>query len=111
MNKNTSNISKRCVLVVHLEYPREIRELHYDYPLATDEIDIKREILSEYQLKITDLCNISIGNVKKLVVNFFEREKYVLHYENFQLDLGLGLKLKNICRILEFNHSQWLKLY
>ena len=47
-------------------------------------------MLSEYQLKIADLYNISIGNVKKLVPNLFEREKYVLHYENLQLYLRVG---------------------
>ena len=38
-------------------------------------------MLSEYQLKIADLYNILIANVKKLVPNFFDEEKYVLHYE------------------------------
>ena len=33
-------------------------------------------MLSDYQLKIADLYNISIGNVKKLVPNFFDKEKY-----------------------------------
>ena len=47
-------------------------------------------MLSEYQLKIADLYNISIGNVKKLVPNLFERETYVLHYENLQLYLRVG---------------------
>ena len=54
-----------CFLEVDLEYPKELRELHNDYPLAPDKIEIKREILSEYQLKIADLYNILIGNVKK----------------------------------------------
>ena len=49
-------------------------------------------MLSEYQLKIADLFNIPIGNVKKLVPNLFGKEKYVIHYENFQLYLRLGLK-------------------
>ena len=31
------------------------------------------------------------------------------HYENLKLDLRLGLKLKTIYRILQFNQSQWLK--
>ena len=53
-------------------------ELHNDYPLAPDKTEIKREILSEYQLKIAHLYNIPIVNVKKSVPNFFE-EKYVLH--------------------------------
>ena len=31
-------------------------------------------MLSKYQLKITYLCNIPIGNVKKLVLKFFDKE-------------------------------------
>ena len=65
MNKYSSNNSKGCVLEVDLEYPRELRELPNDYPLAPDRIEIKRKILSDYQLKIADLYNISIGNAKK----------------------------------------------
>ena len=62
-------------------------------------------MLSEYQLKIADLFNISTDNVKKLVPNFFDKEKYVLHYENLQLQLRLNLKLKikNQNCVLEFN--------
>ena len=52
-------------------------------------------MLSEYQLKIADLYNILISNVKELVPNIFDKEKYVLHHENLQLYLRLGLKLKN----------------
>ena len=55
LNKYTSNSSKVYVLEVDLEYPKELQELHSDYPLALDKIEIKREMLSEYQLKITDL--------------------------------------------------------
>ena len=53
-------------------------------------------MLSQYQLNIGDLYNITIDNVKKIVPNFFGKEKYVLHYENLQLYLRLVLKLKNI---------------
>ena len=51
-------------------------------------------MLSNYQLKIVDLYNIPIGNAKKLVPNFFDKEKYALYYENLQFYLWLGLKLK-----------------
>ena len=47
-----------------------------------------------YQLKIFDFCNISTGNVKKLVPNFSDKRKYVLHNENLNLYLRLGLKSK-----------------
>ena len=42
-------------------------------------------MMSEYQLKIADLYNIPLGNVKKLVSNFFGKEKYMIHYKNLQL--------------------------
>ena len=109
LNKYTSNSSKGCVLEVDLEYPKELRELHNNFPLATDKIEIKREMLSDYQLKIADFCNIPIGNVKQLVPNFFDKKKYVIHYENLKFYLRLELKLKTIHHILEFNQSQWLK--
>ena len=74
LNEYTSNSSKGCVLKVDLEYPRELRELHNDYPLAPDKIEIKREILSDYQSKIADLYHIPIGNAKKLLRNFFDKK-------------------------------------
>ena len=94
LNKYSSNSSKGCVLEVDLEYPKELHKLHNDYPLVPHKIVTKREMLSEYQLKIADFCNIPIGNAKKLVPNFFDKEKYVIHYENLQLYLRLGLKIK-----------------
>ena len=57
----------------------EIQELHNDYPLGANKIEIKQEILAQYQLKIADLYNIPIDNVKKLVPQFFDKEKYVIH--------------------------------
>ena len=65
LNKNTSNSSKGCVLEVDLEYPKELRYIH----------DIQKNLLSEHQLKIADLYNTPIGNFKKLLPNFFDKEK------------------------------------
>ena len=52
------------------------------------------QIIHDYQLKIADLYNIPIGNVKKIMPNLFDKEKYVIHYESLVLYLRLGLKLK-----------------
>ena len=103
LKKYTSISSKGCVLEVDLEYPKELRKLYNDYSLTPDKVEIKRETLSDYQLKTVDLYNIFISNVKKLVPNFFDNEKYVFHYENL---LKTTIKTKKIHRVLEFNLSQ-----
>ena len=42
-------------------------------------------MLFNYESKIADFYNIPTGNAKKLVPNFFDKGKYVLHYQNLQL--------------------------
>ena len=73
LNEYTSNSSKGCVFEVDFEYRKELQEFQNNYPLASDKIENKREMLSESQLKIADLYNIPIENVKKLVPNFFDK--------------------------------------
>ena len=45
--------------------------------------------------------------LKKLVTKIFDKEKYVIYFEN----LRPGLKLKRIHGGLEFNQSRWLKQF
>ena len=82
--------------------------MHNDYTLAPDKTEVKRKIMSEYQLKIADQYNIPILNIKKMVPNFFDKNKYVIHCEKLKLYVRLGFKLKQIHRVLEVNQFQWL---
>ena len=69
--KDLTRISLQAIVQKYvfsnLEYSKELQELHNDYPLVQDKIEVKK-ILSEYQLKIADLYNISIGNVKSAIL-------------------------------------------
>ena len=94
LNKYTSSSSKGCPLEIDLEYPKELCELHNDYPLAPDKLEMKKEMLAKYQQMISDFFNTPISNVKELVPNYFCKGKYLLHYENLNLYLRLGLRLK-----------------
>ena len=60
---------------------------------------MEREMLSEYQLKIADLYNIPIANVKKLVLKAFHKDKYLIHYENLQLYFRIELEFNRVLRI------------
>ena len=62
--------------------------------MASEKTGIKKEVLSKYQLMIAKFLKIPIDNVRKLVTFFLDKEKYVIHHENLQLYLRLGLKLK-----------------
>ena len=68
-------------------------------------------MLSEYCKKIAEKYNVSIGQVSKLIATLKDKEEYVLHYRNLQLYLDLGLKVKKVHRVLEFDQSLWLKQY
>ena len=109
--KYKENSKKGLILEVDLEYPKELHNLHNDYPLAAERVCVTKDMLSEYCKKIAAKYNISTGLVSKLVPTLKNKEKYVLHYRNLQLYIDLGLKVTKVHRVLEFNQSPWLKQY
>ena len=52
---------------------------------------------------------MTVGQGHKLIPTLKNKEIYVLYYQNLQLYLDLGLKLKGVHRVLEFDQSLWLK--
>ena len=111
LGKYTENSDKGLILEVDLEYPQELHNLHNDFPLGPEKIKVAKDMLSDYCKQIADKFNISSGLVHKLIPTLNDKEKYILHYRNLQLYLSLGLKLKKIHRVLQFNQSPWLKQY
>ena len=105
--KYKDNSKKGLILEVDLEYPKELHDLHNDYPLAGEKVKVNEDTLSSYCHKY----NISTGLVRKLIPTLRNKEKYVLHYRNLQLYTDLGLKVIKVHRALEFNQSPWLKQY
>ena len=77
--------------------------------MATDKIEIKNKMLSSYQLKILELYNIPISNVKKLVPVLIKKAcAFIWELSTF---FETRIKTKKIHGVLELNQSQWLKLY
>ena len=109
--KYKEDSDKGIILEVDLKYPKELHDLHNDYPLAAEKIKVTNDMLSEYCKNISDKYNISIGLVHKLIPTLSNKKNYVLHYRNLQLYQSLGLKVDKIHRVLEFKQSPWLKQY
>ena len=111
MNSISENSFIGYILEVDLEYPSELDDLHNDYPLAPEKLEISQNTLSKYCFNIANEYEIKIGGVNKLVPNLGNKSKYVVHYRNLQLYLSLGMKLTKVHRILKFKQSDWLKKY
>ena len=77
-----------CISEVDLEYPKSLHDLHNDYPLAPEQIEVNK--------------------VDKLIPNLGYKEKYIIHYENLKQYLSLRLKLVKIHRGIKFEESPWL---
>ena len=77
-------------------------DLHNDYPLAPQKLEISQKMLSNYCFNIANEYGIKIGGVNKLIPNLGNEGKYVVYYKNLQLYLSLGMKLTKVHRILKF---------
>ena len=93
-----------------MEYPKELHDLHKDYPLAPENIQIADEMLSDYSRKIKDKYFKNI-NSRKLVPHLMKREKYVVHMKNLLLYTKLGMKVTKVHRALEFTQTAFLEPY
>ena len=80
-----------CILEVDLEYSEELHDLHNEYPLAPERLEINK--------------------VENLIPNLNNKTSYVLHYKNLKLYESLGMKVTKIHRGIKFEESPWLKEY
>ena len=99
------------ILEVDLKYPKELHELHNDYPLAPEKLAVTNGILSNYCKSIADKYDLKVGDIKKLIPDLGSKTKYVVHYRNLQLYLSLGMKLTKIHKELKFKQSNWMRKY
>ena len=106
---NYDNGRTGYILEVDLEYPKELHDLHNDYPLAPEVMNVKANMLSEKQVEIYKLINGSKEpkdeKTQKLILNLNDKSKYVVHIRTLQFYLKHGLKLKKIHRAIKFEQE------
>ena len=73
--KCTCNSLRGCALEVDLEYLKKLRQLHNDYNLAPDKVEITEDMSSKDLFMIVYFYNIPVGNVKKFVPSIFGKKK------------------------------------
>ena len=76
-----------AMLEVDIEYPKHLWHLHKDLPFLAERKKLSTE---------------------KLVTNFEDKEKYVVHISALKQALNHGLILKKVHRVIEFRQEAWL---
>ncbi|XP_072046800.1 uncharacterized protein [Amphiura filiformis] len=80
-----------CTLEVDLEYPKELHDLHNDFPLAPE--------------------RLIVNKVEKLIPNLNDKEKYVIHHVALKQCLELGLKLTKVHQGIKYREEPFMKPY
>ena len=83
------NSDKRYILEVDADYPSKLHKLHSEMPFLSERMKIVK--------------------TQKLLCNFHDKKKYVVHISILKQALNHGLKLKKVRRVIEFNREAWLK--
>ncbi|XP_042149468.1 uncharacterized protein LOC121837740 [Ixodes scapularis] len=93
------------ILDVDLDYPRELHDSHADFPLAPEERGVPFEWLSPCQKALVEKFHLPQRESKrKLLLTFYPKRNYIIHYRNLKLYLEMGLKLKTIENPRQYNN-------
>ena len=89
--KYDKNSNKGYFLEVDAEYPKKLFNLHKGLPFLSERKKIKQ--------------------LKKLICNVQDKEKYDVHIRDLKQALNHGLELKRVRRVIRFNQKACLKPY
>ena len=79
LNKSSEYGTIGYVLGAYLESPSELHDIHNDYPLAPEKLEISSNMLSKYCSEIANKYGIKVGGVNNLVSNLRDKRKYIVH--------------------------------
>ena len=118
LNYLSNDGTKGEILEVDLDYPRELHDLHNEYPLAPENMTVNHNDLSTYCQETLRKLNPKkkdkyFRNLQsqKLIPNLLDKKRYILHYRNMKFYIENGLKVKKVHKAIEFTQSKWLKPY
>jgi len=95
-----------------LDYPPELHELHNEYPLAPERVDVQVEMISDTQVEIArHYARNRTGTNVKLVPHLMRKERYVAHSLVLKFLLEHGIKLTKVHRAIRFHQSHWMAPY
>ena len=111
------NGEKGYLFEVDLDYPSHLHNLTKDFPLAPEQGEITKEMLSPFMKdlfeKIQSERNVKTDfkSCRKLLLTQYDKTNYVVHYAMLQFYLEMGLVLSKIHRVVSFTQKRFLEPY
>ena len=99
-------------LNIKAHFPVRTHDYLNDLPPAVDNIAVERDWLGPYQDDLVEkLDNGRFSVTKKLVPHLGPRTDYVIHYQELQYYIKLGMVVDEVTEILSFKQTNWLAQY
>jgi len=110
---NTKADAKRgYFLNIKAHFPLKTHDYLSDLPPAVENMAVSKNMLCPYTTELVD--NLDGGRflaTKKLVPHLGPRKDYVIHYQELQYYIKLGMIVDEVTEILSFNQTNWLAHY
>jgi len=110
--KTKADSPRGYFLNINAHFPANTHEYLSDLPPAVENIAVKRNWLSPHnQDLVKDLDGGRFSETNKLVPHLGKREDYVIHYQELQYYVKLGMVVDEVTEIMSFKQTNWLAPY
>ena len=110
--KTKADAPKGYFLNIKAHFPLKTHDYLSDLPSAVKNVAVEKNMLCPYNNELVE--NIDGGrfsSTKKLVTHLGPRKDYVIHYQELQYYVKLGMIVEEISEILSFDQTNWLEPY
>ncbi|PKB97274.1 hypothetical protein RhiirA5_433436 [Rhizophagus irregularis] len=101
-----------CYLNINSHFPLKTHDYLSDLPPAVENVAVEKDWLCPYNAKLVEqLDGGRFSATEKLVPHLGPRKNYVIHYQELQYYVKLGMVVDEVSEILFFDQTNWLEPY
>ncbi|CAG8492072.1 6627_t:CDS:2 [Scutellospora calospora] len=110
---NTKADAKRgYFLNIKAHFPLKTHDYLSDLPPAVENMVVNKNMLCPHTTELVDnLDSRRFSATEKLVPHLGSREDYIIHYQELQYYIKLGMIVDEVTEILSFDQDNWLASY
>src|SRR5271170_3999594 len=110
--KTKADASKGYFLNIKAHFPLKTHDYLKDLPPAMENVAVGKNMLCPYNTELVDKMDGRCFSVtEKLVPHLGPRKNYVIHYQELQYYVKLGIVVDEVSEILSFDQTNWLEPY